>query len=57
MESQFKCDNAICIDERSKCDGKDDCGDDSDEKGCGTILLSLFYQKTGCLIFILWNNI
>lgn len=34
---QFKCDNSACIPKSYQCDDSDDCGDNSDEKGCGML--------------------
>ena len=31
MKNQFLCDNKKCIPEKWKCNGKNDCGDSSDE--------------------------
>lgn len=33
------CDNYKCVNQISVCDGKDDCGDVLDEKGCGEYLM------------------
>ena len=32
---EYQCNNGRCIDERRKCDTRDDCGDNSDEADCG----------------------
>ncbi|PAA49385.1 hypothetical protein BOX15_Mlig029509g1 [Macrostomum lignano] len=34
--NEFKCKNDKCIDRSLRCDGKDDCGDNSDEEYCNT---------------------
>ena len=33
--SDFTCDNGHCVRESNKCNGNDDCGDNSDERNCG----------------------
>ena len=43
---QFRCDNGRCVPEDYRCDGDDDCSDDSDEPdSCRKLLLhkSIFY--------------
>ena len=35
--SQFKCNNGNCVSSSYKCDKYDDCGDNSDEFGCGKV--------------------
>ena len=32
---QFSCDNGECVPNSFTCDGGNDCGDNSDEDGCG----------------------
>lgn len=31
---QFLCDNDVCVPNDNRCDGHDQCGDNSDESGC-----------------------
>ena len=35
----FQCSNGKCIHLGSKCDNKDDCGDNSDEENCGMYIM------------------
>ena len=35
--NEFTCNNGKCISETQKCNQKDDCGDGSDEQGCGNL--------------------
>ena len=37
LSSQFKCNNGNCVSLSYKCDKYDDCGDNSDEFGCGKV--------------------
>ena len=34
-DTEFTCDNHRCVNSSIRCDGKDDCGDNSDEQKCG----------------------
>ena len=34
--TDFTCDNKQCVGESDKCNGRDDCGDNSDEQNCGS---------------------
>ena len=35
FDNTFTCDNGKCILDNERCDGTNDCGDSSDEDGCG----------------------
>ena len=37
LSSQFTCNNGNCVSSYDKCDKDDDCGDNSDEFGCGKV--------------------
>ena len=41
----FGCDNGQCVEEVYKCNGNDDCGDNSDEKNCSTSM-----TRTSCTL-------
>lgn len=44
--NQFKCTNGKCINASLACDHNDDCGDASDEIGCGKCIINEFYKQT-----------
>lgn len=39
-DEYFRCVNGACLPKEVKCDGHDDCGDGSDETGCGEAIQS-----------------
>ncbi|XP_031564639.1 low-density lipoprotein receptor-related protein 1B-like [Actinia tenebrosa] len=41
---QFQCDNRRCIKVTFRCDKNDDCGDNSDEKGCGEVCTNRYFR-------------
>ena len=55
--SEFKCNNSLCISAAFKCDGQNDCRDNSDENDelCGECILCVvcqFVKYNMCLIYI-----
>ncbi|XP_049522516.1 MAM and LDL-receptor class A domain-containing protein 1-like [Dermacentor silvarum] len=47
-ESQFHCDNDVCVDSYERCNYADDCGDNSDEKECGDYRLGCNFDSSFC---------
>jgi len=50
LECGFVCTNGNCIPEEWVCDGWNDCGDDSDEQGCGQLTTTIIIR------YLLMNN-
>lgn len=44
--NEFSCDNGFCVAKASRCDGTNDCGDNSDEVSCGTCQKTQFKCTT-----------
>ena len=36
---EFRCENQLCVDQNFRCNGNDDCGDNSDEANCKELIL------------------
>jgi len=44
-QKEFTCNNGICVDMATRCDGKNDCADESDEAGCKSFVQSIGYDR------------
>ena len=44
--NEFYCNNGQCLDESNRCNGRDDCGDYSDEINCGSYYACITHNIT-----------
>ena len=46
-QNEFTCNNGKCISEAQRCNQNDDCGDGSDEQGCGNVWMKSILEWKG----------
>ena len=47
---EFECNNGLCVARSGRCDGDNDCGDNSDEEGCSMWTCMHMYMFLGAFL-------